>query len=353
MYENKTYDLILTGMLDRIKGQGVDTSEGSFLYSAIAPAAWELAEAYLEMDTIYNNTFADTAPREELILRAKERGLSPKSATNAVLKGIINCDIPIGSRFSLNDLNYIANERISFGIFKFKCEKAGVDGNKKFGELIPIQYIPEFKNADLVELLIPGEDEEDTDLFRARYFNSFNSLAFGGNKADYIEKVKSLSGIGGVKVERINRDDSNIRIQIINSEYGVPSNELIQFIQTIIDPTLDGEGTGLAPIGHVVVVEGAVSTLVDIDTVITYENGYIWEDIKDKVYSTVDNYFLSLSQAWEAAEVLIVRTAQLESRILEVPGVLDISNTTINGSANNLVLESSQIPVRGNVSANN
>jgi uncharacterized phage protein gp47/JayE len=48
-----------------------------------------------------------------------------------------------------------------------------------------------------------------------------------------------------------------------------------------------------------------------------------------------------------------VRTAQLESRILEVPGVLDISNTTINGLSNNLVLEGSQIPVRGDVSANN
>lgn len=57
MYENKTYDAILNKMLERMKKYGMDTSEGSFLYSAVAPEAWELSEAYLAIDTIYNNTF--------------------------------------------------------------------------------------------------------------------------------------------------------------------------------------------------------------------------------------------------------------------------------------------------------
>ena len=52
------------------------------------------------------------------------------------------------------------------------------------------------------QVLVPGEDEEDTELFRQRYLNSLNAQAFGGNQIDYIEKVNAIPGVGGVKVYR-------------------------------------------------------------------------------------------------------------------------------------------------------
>lgn len=353
MFENNTYDVILNRMLDRVKSSGVDISEGSLIYNAIAPEAWELSEAYIAIDTVYNNTFADTAPREELILRAKERGLEPKPATNAILKGIFNIDIPMGSRFSLDDLNYIVMEKIDYGIYKLQCESAGIVGNKKFGNLIPIEYIDGLTSAELTELLIPGADEEETETFRARYFNSFNSVAFGGNKADYIEKLKSINGVGGAKVFRVTVDNYNVLVQIINSEFGVPSTDLIHLVQNTIDPTQDENGVGLAPIGHVVNVQGVAGVTVNISTSITYEPDYIWDDVSENIKAAVDSYFLSLSQTWEKTDNLTIRISQLESKILEIPGVLDITNTLINGSTANLSLESSQIPLRGEISASN
>ncbi len=353
MYENKTYDAILNKMLERMKDYGVDTSEGSLLYSAVAPEAWELSEAYLAIDTVYNNTFADTAPREELILRAKERGLAPKPATHAVLKGAFNMDVPINSRFSLNDLSYTVTEKISSGTYKLQCEKSGTDGNKKFGELIPIQYIPELEQAELVELLIPGEEEEDTESFRARYFNGFNSLAFGGNKADYIEKMKSFSGVGGTKIYRITEQNYNILAVLINSDFKAPSQELVALIQEKMDPTGDGNGVGMAPIGHVVFVQGVAEVPIDINTTITLEEGYVWEDVSEEVCAAIDEYFLNLAQTWETAENLIVRTAQLEAKILDVAGVVDITGTHLNGTAGNIALSNTQIPIRRNLNGNN
>ena len=47
--------------------------------------------------------------------------------------------------------------------------------------------------------------------------------------------------------------------------------------------------------------------------------------------------------------LLVVRISQIESRILEVAGVLDIMNTRINASTENLTLTPVEIPVVGEV----
>lgn len=58
---------------------------------------------------------------------------------------------------------------------------------------------------------------------------------------------------------------------------------------------------------------------------------------------------LELRKEWEAAESIIVRIAQIESRILNIPTVLDISDTTINDGTGNIELKDRKIPVLGEV----
>lgn len=99
MFENITYEMLLDRMLDRVPNT-IDKREGSIIYDALAPAAVELQQMYIELDVILNETFADTASRTYLIRRAAERGIAPNAATKAVLKGMFNMNIPISSRFS-------------------------------------------------------------------------------------------------------------------------------------------------------------------------------------------------------------------------------------------------------------
>ena len=89
--------------------------------------------------------------------------------------------IPIGARFNLDKLNYVVIEKVSNGMYKVMCETPGILGNQYLGDLIPIDYISGLELAKLTALLIPGEDEEDTEHLRTRYFESFDSQAFGGN----------------------------------------------------------------------------------------------------------------------------------------------------------------------------
>lgn len=347
MYESQTYDAILARMLYTVPDT-LDKREGSIIYDALAPVAAELAQAYIEMDVVLNESFADTASREYLKKRAAERGLSPAMATYAVAKGEFNIDISIGDRFNCGDYNYTATEKISTGTWKLTCETAGSIPNGNIGTLIPIDYINGLETAQLTEILIPGENEEETEAFRERYFATLSTKSFGGNKADYIEKVNTISGVGGVKVYPVWNGGGTVKLVIINSEFGKASNALIDMVQTAIDPTVNqGMGDGLAPIGHVVTVSTVTNISIDILFSITYQDGYTFEDIESYITSMIDAYFLELCKTWANSDSLIVRISQLESRLLNVTGILDVIGTTINGVASNLSLEADTIPVRG------
>lgn len=350
MYESRTYESILNDMLANVPSS-MDKREGSVIYDAVAPCAVELAIMYIELDVILKETFGDTASREYLIRRASERGLAPNGASYAVLKGEFNIGVPVGARFSCGELNYIVTEMISEFEYMVQCETVGVLGNKNFGKLIPIDYIDGLTSALLTDLLIPGEDEEDTEDFRERYFASFDSKAYGGNVADYLEKTNSIAGVGATKVTPVWNGGGTVRLTILNSEFDMASDVLIDSVQQEIDPTRDGCGIGIAPIGHIVTVDTVEQVATNINTRVVCDVGYSYSQIESSILEVLDGYLLDLRKEWGSSDSCIVRIAQIESKIMGVAGVLDISSTTVNGSGDNLVLGEYQVPILGELVA--
>jgi uncharacterized phage protein gp47/JayE len=352
MYETKTFETILQGMLSRVPNS-LDKREGSIIYDALAPAAAELAQAYIQLDFILDQTFADTASREFLIKRTKERDMAPDPATSTILKGEFapaSIDV-LNKRFNLGDLNYTVIELIEAGVYKVQCETAGAVGNQALGDLIPIDYIAGLASAALTEVLVPGEDEEDTEVFRTRYFASFADQAFGGNIADYLEKTNAIAGVGSTKVTPVWNGGGTVKLTILNSAFDKASAELIADVQELIDPAPQGEGWGLAPVGHVVTVDTATEVTLNINTVLTFNSGYSWDTVASQARAAIEAYLLEQRQAWANQSSLIIRIAQIEARLLTITGILDVANTTINSSGSNLTLTAYQIPVLGSVTA--
>lgn len=348
MYEDMTFDIIMQRMLARIPDD-MDRREGSVIWDAMAPAAAELELAYLELDNMLNEAFADTASRDFLIRRCAERGITVLPATYAIVKGEflpIDLDV-LGKRFNYDDLNFVATEKIADGVYKLQCESPGVDGNRAFGNLIPIEYIPGLTSVLITELLIPGEDEEDTEALRDRYYQSFEDKAFGGNKQDYLDKTNAISGVGATKVTRIWDGPGTVKLTIIDSLYDKASVVLIQAVQDIIDPLQDAKGDGLAPVGHIVTVDTVQDVTVDIATVIEFDSGITFEAKAAEIEAAMELYLLELRQDWANQANLIVRIAHIETRILAITGIADIRDTKINGVASNLTLDGHQVPVLG------
>lgn len=352
MYEDVTYDVILERMLDRVDDR-FDKREGSIIYDALAPAAVELQLMYIEFDVILQETFGDTASREFLIRRARERGITPYPATYALVKGEFtpaNIDVPIGSRFNLNDFNYYIKEKITDGEYQLECETIGSEGNQTFGELIPIDYIDGLETAELTEVLIPGEDEEETENLRTRYFASFESKPYGGNRKDYIEKTNEIAGVGSTKVTPIWAGGGTVKLTILNSDFNRASSTLVDTVQEEIDPTEDGQGLGIAPIGHIVTVDTANEVIINIASNITFDDGYSYAALESQIEEVISDYLLEQRQDWANQTQVIVRIAQIDTRILAIEGVIDISDTRINGEPSNLTLGEYDIPVMGSVS---
>ncbi len=397
MFEDKSYPALLKSALGRLPNS-LDKREGSMLWDGVAPAMAELALLYLGLDFVLQAGYISTAPREYLLKRAAERGLAPKAASAAHFRAEFDCAVPLGSRFSCEDLNFVVTAKIDELAYRAECETPGRQANAYSGQLIPIDYIDGLTRAELVELLIPGEDEEETEAFRQRVLDSFQTQAFGGNQADYREQVLAMPGVGGVKVHPVWNENLRpaeflpgpevqawvaanlaslpqvvaawlravytaaadklltvggaVRLVLLAADGSAPSAELLGEVQELLDPEQNaGEGLGLAPIGHVVKVEGVQAEAVNLELHLTYNPGWDWESARSYVEAVLDAYFAELAESWAEADFLTVRISQIESRILSgcATMVADIGGTKINGREANLPLGPDSIPERGDL----
>lgn len=349
-----TYEQLLEQKLNRISND-YNKRPGDLIYTSVAPNSYEIIQMLAALNSYRDLVFGDTAPREELIRIAAERGITINNATFALRRAVFNIDVPIGSRFSIENVNYTVVERISLGQFNLRAETAGEIGNAYFGQLIPIGDINGLQSAQLTDVLIPGQDEEETEAFRLRFRNSFDASSFGGNRADYKTKVTALEGVGGVRIYRAQYGAGTVGLSIINSQYKAPSSTLIQQVQEAVDPIgQQGEGVGIAPIDHVVTVTGVTNEVINVQATITFESGYNADIVRPLAEEAINSYFQSLGEEWARANTkseddtgLIVRISQIELRILSLDGVLDIANTTVNGRTGNINLTVDKIPSLG------
>jgi uncharacterized phage protein gp47/JayE len=369
-----TFKYLMESALDNVP-DSLDKREGSIIYDALAPACYELAEHYMELKKILENTFASTASNEYLDLRAAEQGLKRYAASYAVKRGDFLTSsgnpavIPIGSRFSVIsdtlNLNYTVTEAyldefgaVVPGAYRMTCEEIGTQGNSYTGPLIPITFIPNLKTATLSDLLVPARDEETDDELRDRYFLTVNDKPFGGNLAQYDEVLKGIDGVGEVQIYPVWNGGGSVKLSVIDAEYNIITNDFITTLQNMIDPTPQGTGLGLAPIGHTVTVTTPTEKTIDITATVVLESGYTLGQVTPLIEEAIESYLLGLREIWGIADdlnnyALAVYIARINAAVLGVAGIANITGTTINGLASDLILTqdatTQELPVLGTV----
>ena len=353
VFADYTASFLLERMLSRIP-EKFDKREGSIIYDALAPAAIELEIMYMELDYILKNVFGDTADRDGLVKLAYDRGIEPYPASQAIVKGQFNVEIPTGTIFNFNDLNFTVRkfiEKTDEGYFyELICNKYGGVGNVPYGKLIPIDQINNLKSAYIVGVIKPGEEEEDTEEFRNRYYRNIMSNAYGGNVDDYLDKIHAIDGVGGVKVYPIWQGGGTVLIVFSDADYTAPKPELVEKVQTIIDPvTNQGKGMGIAPIGHTVTVRAVAEDEINFEFELVYKDGFTWDKVVGEIKDTIELYLKDLRRSWQNHEKTILSLRRIETRILDIDGILDINFSKINGNQRNYELDGESIPILGDV----
>lgn len=349
MFEERTYETILEEMLDTVDDT-IDTRQGAIIYDATAPTAMENAQMYVDMDILLNETFADTASYYYLIKRAAERGIFVKEGTPAVLKAQVepaDIEIPIDTEFNIGELNYFISENLGEGCYSLTCKEPGIEGNNTIDDVIPMEDVEGLETIAIAGIITSGTDDEDLEHLRERYFDSFEEVSFGGNKAEYKEKANELENVSACKVYPVWNGGGTVKLVILGTDYRKATDAVVSELQEAIDPTQDGTGVGIAPIGHIVTVETVTEQLVNISCTINYMAGYGWNDIKDTFANAVTEYFLELRKTWEDAAGLVIRTGRIEGILLDIPGVDDITEVRFNSVSGNYNVPETQVPIVG------
>ena len=228
--------------------EGIDTREGSLIDTAVGPVCAELASAYLTLQSYYDLLFPDTSAEGYLDRIAAQYGISRGEASPAEIEAAFedqeggDFTVPAGMRFSLGGVFYLVSESWAGG-GRLRCETAGEAGNQ-LGELLPCDYLTGFGKAEAVEVLTPGEEREDDESLRARVLELLAYPAFGGNVSDYKEKVRSLPGVGGVRVTPVVSGGGTVGIEVLGSDLNPAGESLLEDVRELLIPGQQGERAG-------------------------------------------------------------------------------------------------------------
>lgn len=345
----KTQDEFLQEMLENIPSD-LDKSPSSPIYTALAPFAAMLSEVTFNCEQIGDSALGDTATGLCQTRLYAEYGVNRFPAASAIRQGVFTPDyVAIGSRFGANGLSYVVLGQLD-GIWQLRCETAGTMGNSYFGSILPLDNLnPYLESAALTEVLIYGNDEEDDEAFRTRFYGEARYPEHGWNKKGYEKEIKKISGVGDVAVlPTPNGQGGRIHCVIVDPYHKPASSILIDTVQQLLDPDPRGEGNGLVPPGHTVTITTVTEKTIKVSAAVAVKAGFTLSTLKLMIEKAIADY---LSQV--AFTDNVVRLSRIEAAILTVAGVVDIAKTLINGSTANVNLsttwETYEIPTLGEV----
>ncbi|WP_071131375.1 baseplate J/gp47 family protein [Enterococcus timonensis] len=350
--EKYTYDYYIEEALSQVPDT-IDKREGSIIYDALAPACYQLALFSMDLKNIMLDSFVQTATEGYLDLRAEEHGLKRIVATKSIVTGVFTDpdgkpykQLVEGNRFSSigeNPAYYSVIQQVTDGNYTLMSESFGTVGNQYIGQLLPIDHFNGLGEGNLTEVTIPARDVETDDDLRARILKTYEVNQYGGNIEDYIQFTSKIDGVGAVQVYPIWKGGGTVRIVILSNSLDLPTNALLTNVQTVIDPTGDQKGYGIAPIGHEVTIAAPAVKTINVALHIDTEVGVTLDSIKNSIDAALKEHFLTIRKTWGNHDELYkyqqtIYRSQLMATLLKITGVANVSNVKLNGAEKDLVL---------------
>lgn len=354
-YDEQTFEVILQRMLDTIS-DNFDKRQGSVIYDMLSPSAMELELAYVSLENVKQFGVVNLdMPSDYLDMRVAEVGLERKEATfskgQVLFTGTAGLTVPAGTRFSTDDdsVTFITDEDVILdgsgnGLVNATAEVGGSDGNISANTVLYVLG----DQAGVLEISNPnafdgGIDEEyDEDLI-SRFYDRVQKPISSGNANQYLQWAKEVAGVGDAKVYDADSPFGNgagtVKLVILDSDRRAlhPSiDTLVANVLNYIQP--------LRPVGASVSVVGATEVPLTISATVTLESGYDLADINTAFTSAVTDYLKELAFVDN-----IVRYNKLSNFLLDVEGVLDFSDFTLNGGSANITIAEGSVAVLGTV----
>lgn len=339
--------LIALRMLDRVDSR-FDKRQSSLVYNAIAPSSIEFANLDILREIFIMQTFLTTADGGNLDRLGKDYSIPRLQPTFAVRiaemydfnGGLV--DVVIGSRFAepseVGGRSFVVTEQITTGVFKIQAEQAGTAGNAHFGDILPLFVNNFLSRAVIIGTQQPARDMESDKEYRERLILRYKTMAFGGNQADYIRFTKLIDGVGDLKVYNAWQGGGTVKLSVIDASYDPITPEFSLQIKQEIDPIgHEGEGLGQAPMGHTVTIGTPTMLTINVSATLTLNNITLGQ-AQPIAEEKIRDYFRTIRMAWASQPTSSVFVANVISALLSIEGVINVTNVTLNGSSNDILL---------------
>ena len=290
---------------------------------------------------------------EELESYIKSRsGLTrnPPTYASGILQVTGNGTVNEGDLFeSAGGIQFAATATVEIsgnGEVPIRCTTPGAVGNLPAGSvtMMPVQIagIVSVSNSDT---LTGGYDAETDQAYYDRYLLRLQTPPTSGNQYHYRLWALEVTGVGGVQIYPLGHGDNTVDVVLIDVDGQPADEELIQRVQTHIDPGSKGLGEGEAPIGAYCYVSGAEPKELDLSMTVQTLPGAEQEAVTAAVKAAVAAYLKGIAFAQD-----YVSYARINAAVLEADGVQDVSGLTVNGATANVAIGERQVAVLGEVS---
>ena len=337
-----TVNEILEYMLGWVSDE-YDTDVGSFFYDLLYPVAVEAYAIQNKLDITAVNAFALTASGEYLDKKVAEQGITRKAATYAKGKVRITGNrgevISMGAKVAADSVLFAVDEATTIPEAGYvdvtaTCTTPGMAGNVKAGAInrFPVT-LPGLTTVVNAAAFTGGyEAESDADLLE-RYIEKVSRPNVSGNKYQYEEWAKEISGVGSVLVVPLWNGAGTVKVIITDAENQPATAELVAAVQAHIDKN--------RPVGANATVVSAASKTINISVQLECTNK---DTIADTITTVVKKYLAGM-----AFEKSYVSYAKIGGLILALDDVEDYTSLKVNGGTSNISLGDGVIPIIGTV----
>lgn len=355
----QTEEAILARMLARVPAD-VDKSEGSFVWDALAPAAYELYDAAVWAQEALRRGFASTTFGAYLDLRCAEHGVTRRPAAKAAgrvkLTGRAGMTMPAGTRVAtaadpvtntpsveFETLADVVLDAGGLGTADVQAAEAGALGNVAAGAItIAVSASGGIRAVTNPAALTGGMEPESDEALLQRFLLKVRSPGTSGNRSDYVQWAMSVPGVGGVLVEPLWNGPGTVKVVLLDDNKRAASTALVSVVQTLIAPSDGGEG--LAPIGAKVTVEAATEVPIDLSAKLTIAGSATLEAVKAMIEGGLREYLSQLAFADS-----LVRYNRISAILLDLPAIVDFQDLRVNGGTSNIEMGAGEVAVLGTV----
>lgn len=364
----------LTGEdLDRIRARlsaranlGVDPASPAFLDAILGsifgdlegPAALELDEFYDFVEVVARATIPATSFGEWLDDWAESLGLERRDEAFAggVLRftGTPGSEIAAGQQVTTvteGDEDPVAVQVIAGGIIDgtgsidldATAVVAGSAGNVPAGTLVrPALEIDGVSAVTNPNAMTGGADVENDEQLNGRVRDALAGDVGAGTQADYRRWGMAWPGVGHVTVRPVARGAGTVDVFITDLNNDPMPAAAVDGLQAQLDP-VTGEGLGLAPIGHDVLVLTPSAFAVAIAATLEFDEGYTLDGTagtrakRAELEAALARYVNGLDVGAPVIRDKVV------AALVDVRGVTKTTALTLNGGAGDLAVPADEV----------